>query len=273
MAWERSKVSDGLAPMFRMPVSFGPAPGPRNLPEVHRHRRYEKLSSTLTVSAATDADMLADLLPQGFAIEGEARIEVSLVALTKVGWLAGRGYNIVMVRIPARWSGEEAVSGRFVPVLWESMADPILTGRDELGWPKIFADIPAPVLEDGRWSASASWEGFTFLDVTAGALVDYDGPAPAPPMMFHKYVPRTGEWGEAEIDYFTVTAPDGPRPEMKSAKRGEGRFQFHKARWEDMPTQYRIVNALAELPLRDFGPATLIETSGGGDVSGQRRLK
>ena len=35
-------VSDGLAPMFRMPVSFGPAPGPRNLPEAHRHRRYDK---------------------------------------------------------------------------------------------------------------------------------------------------------------------------------------------------------------------------------------
>nr|WP_166179633.1 acetoacetate decarboxylase family protein [Altererythrobacter segetis] len=265
-------MSDGLAPMFRMPVSFGPAPGPRNLPEAHRHRRYEKNALTLTLSAATDPDLLAALLPQGFAVHGQPRIEVSLIVLSKIGWLAGRGYNIVMVRIPARWGGQEAVSGHFVPVLWESLADPILTGRDELGWPKIFADIPATVQEGGRWSASASWEGFTFLDIAASNFVAGADPAPASPMMFHKYVPRTGEWGEAEIDYFTVTAPDGPRPVVKSASRGGGRFEFHRARWEDMPTQYPIVNALAALPLREFGPATLVETTGGGDVSGQRRL-
>jgi hypothetical protein len=40
-----------------------------------------------------------------------------------------------------------------------------------------------------------------------------------------------------------------------------------------MPTQYLIVNALAELPLTEFGPATLVEIRGGGDVSGQRRLR
>jgi hypothetical protein len=266
-------VSDDLAPMFRMPVSFGPAPGPRNLPQAHRRRRYEKNALTLTLSAATDREPLAALLPPGFAIEGEPRIEVSLIVLTNIGWLAGRGYNIVMVRIPARWSGQEMVTGYFVPVLWESLADPILTGRDELGWPKIFADIPAPVNEAGRWSASASWEGFTFLDIEASDFVAGMDPAPASSTMFHKSVPRTGEWGEAEIDYLTVTAPDGPKPAVKSASRGAGCFEFHPARWEDMPTQYPIVNALAALPLREFGPATLVETSGGGDVSGQRRLR
>ena len=111
------------------------------------------------------------------------------------------------------------LAGYFVPVLWESMADPILTGREELGWPKIFADIPAPVHEAGRWRASASWEGFTFLDIAAGDFVA-GAECPAAPMMFHKYVPRTGEWGEAEIDYFTVTAPEGPKPEVKSVQRG-----------------------------------------------------
>ena len=267
------QVSDGLAPMYRMPVTFGPAPGPRNVPEAQRHRRYEKNALTLTLSAATDPDMLARLLPRGFAIAGEARIELSLLVLSNIGWLAGRGYNIVMLRIPARWRGEEEVSGYFVPVLWESMADPILTGRDELGWPKIFADIPAPVVEDGRWRASASWDGFAFLEIEAGEFVPAEAPAPAGPMMFHKYVPRTGEWGEAEIDYFTVTSPDGPAPQVKSALQGRGRFEFHAARWEDMPTQYPIVTALAALPLTDFGPATLVESSGGGDVSGQRRLR
>ncbi len=62
-------------------------------------------------------------------------------------------------------------------------------------------------------------------------------------------------------------------PQVKAVAVGEGRFEFHRARWEDMPTQYPIVNALADLPLTDFGPATRVETSGGGDASGQRRLR
>ena len=265
-------MSDGLAPMFRMPVSFGPAPGPRNIPAEHRRRRYEKRIVSLTLAATTDGDELARLLPEGFELDGEPRLEVIVSWLSDIGWLAGRGYNIVLVRIPARWRGRDEVSGYFVPVVWESMADPILTGRDELGWPKIFADIPAPVVEQGRWSAHASWEGFTFLHLSAEDFAPADAPAPARPMMFHKYVPRTGQWGEADVEYFTVTAPDGPAPQVNAASLGRGRFEFHRARWEDMPTQYPIVNGLAALPLTEFGPASLVETSGGGDVSGQRKL-
>jgi len=259
--------------MFRMPVSFGPAPGPRNLPEPQRHRRYDKNTLTLTLSARTDPVALGRLLPSGFTIEHPAQIEISLLVLTDIGWLAGRGYNIAMIRIPARWSGEEEISGYFVPVLWESMAEPILTGRDELGWPKIFADIPAPVIEHGHWRASAAWEGFTFLEIDSWDFMAGDVPAPAQPMMFHKYMPRTGEWGEVDLDYMTVTSPDGPAPRVRSVSVGAGEFTFRRARWEDMPTQYPIVNALADLPLRDFGPALLVDSSGGGDASGQRKLR
>jgi hypothetical protein len=266
-------MSEGLAPMYRMPVSFGPAPGPRNLPAEQRHRRYEKQTLTLTISARADGDALARMLPPGFAVAQPASIEVSLMVLSDVGWLAGRGYNILIVRIPARWKGQEEVSGHFVPVLWESMADPILTGREELGWPKIFADIEPSVVDNGAWRARASWEGFSFFEMSAGDWVEAAAPRAPPPMMFHKYLPRTGEWGEADIDQCTVTGPDGARPQVKSAMMGQGSFAFHRARWHDMPTQYAIVNALAALPLEASGPASLVETSGGGDASGQRRLR
>jgi len=266
-------VSDGLTPMFRMPVPFGPAPGPRNLPAAHRHRRYEKNTLTLSLVAQTDEVALGHLLPPGFAIEGPARLEVAVLSLTDIGWLAGRGYNILMVRIPARWRGEEEVSGHFVPVVWESMADPVLTGRDELGWPKIFAEIPDPVIEHDGARCSAAWDGFTFFEMTASDLAPADAPSGAPPMMFHKYVPRTGDWGQADVDYCTVTSADGPAPVVRSALRGTGRFEFRRASWEDMPTQYPIVNALAALPLDDFAPAVLVESSGGGDGSRQRILR
>ena len=52
-----------------------------------------------------------------------------------------------------------------------------------------------------------------------------------------------------------------------------GRFAFHAARWEDMPTQYPIVNRLAALPLLDFNGAVLTKASAGGDVSSQRIIR
>jgi hypothetical protein len=259
--------------MYRMPVSFGPAPGPRNLPADKRHLRFRKQAITLVLSAMTDAELLARLLPQGFALRGEPRLTVSVINLSGIGWLAGRGYNILMVRFPAAWQGAERVEGDFVPVVWESMADPILTGRDELGWCKINADIPDLRQCDGQWMASAAWEGYRFFEAEAEDLTVAEvSPDPAP-LLFQKYLPRTGDWGAADASYATATGQETATPELLGAERGTGRFAFRAARWEDMPTQYRIVNALAALPLADFGPATLLRTSGGGDASGQRILK
>jgi hypothetical protein len=120
--------------------------------------------------------------------------------------------------------------------------------------------------------ASAAWDGFGFFTLTASGFGPTGERAASRPMIFRKYVPRTGSWGEADLDYLTITAPDGPPPEVRSVARGTGRFAFNAARWEDMPTQYPIVNALAALPLEEFGPAMLVHSSGGGDASGQRIL-
>ena len=34
-----------------------------------------------------------------------------------------------------------------------------------------------------------------------------------------------------------------------NTREGTGHFEFYRARWEDMPTQFHIVNALADLPI------------------------
>ena len=182
-------MSDALVPMYRMPVSFGPSPGPRNLPADKQHLRFQKNAITLTLSAATDPQLLARLLPEGFVLRGEPRLTVSVIDLSDIGWLAGRGYNILMVRFPAAWEGDERVEGDFVPVVWESMADPILTGRDELGWCKINAQIPDLAQHDGTWTASAAWEGYPFFEAQAEGLVATDVAPYAAPMLFQKYVP------------------------------------------------------------------------------------
>jgi Acetoacetate decarboxylase (ADC) len=115
--------------MYRMPTVFGPAPGPRNVPREKSHLRYAKDWTVLDVVALTDPRMLSQLLPPRCKLDGQPALHVSMTYLTNIGWLAGRGYNILMVRIPAIFEGEqETVKGSFIPVLWENMTDPILTG-------------------------------------------------------------------------------------------------------------------------------------------------
>ncbi|GAA0273500.1 acetoacetate decarboxylase family protein [Alteraurantiacibacter aestuarii] len=267
------KQDEGLDPKYRMPRCFGYAPGPRNLPVHQRHRRYEKEIAACTMSARTDPDQLAQFLPEGLVLGEEARLEVCVMSFHNIGWLAGRGYDILMVRIPARWmQRQKQQSGYFVPVVWENMADPIITGREELGWSKIFADISVSAERDEQWRCTASWDGHRFFDFQAAAFEEAAS-APSPmPMVFEKYVPTTGDPQASDAHYLTITASDGPDTEIRSVERGEGKFEFRGASWEQMPTQYPIVNALASLPLEDFGPVTRVMSSGGGDGSGQARL-
>ncbi|GAA5062445.1 acetoacetate decarboxylase family protein [Erythrobacter westpacificensis] len=264
---------DDLEPKYRMPISFGRAPGPRNLPAGQRHRRYEKELVSYTVSARTDAAALAQFLPDGLTLTGEPRLEISILSFRKIGWLAGRGYDILMVRIPAQWTeNHEDSYGHFVPIVWENMADPIITGREELGWPKIFAEISVsePASEPAR--CSASWDGHTFFEFQASDFSDFGPPPKQLPMVFEKYVPSTSDQVGPDAHYLTVTAPDGPEPVVRTVQIGEGIFRFYGAHWEQMPTQYPIVNALAALPLVDFSPVVKLAATLGGDGSAQRRL-
>lgn len=270
--------SDLLEPtlndMYRMPTVFGPAPGPRNVPKEKSHLRYSKDWTILSVAALTDRSMLSQLLPPRCKLDGEPTLRVSMTYLTNIGWLAGRGYNILMVRIPAIFEGEhETVKGTFIPVLWESMTDPILTGREELGWPKIHAEIPDPVVLDGSWHGTASWQGYRFFDIGASEFKAQDSTPPAEgPAFVHKYIPRTGEWGKPDVSYMAVTGNE-TLPTITSFAVGTGRFTFRSARWEDMPTQYRVVNSLAALPIVEFREACLTRGCGGGDVSSQRIVR
>jgi len=64
-----------------------------------------------------------------------------------------------------------------------------------------------------------------------------------------------------------------PNVVTKEQWQGEGTVRFHPARWEDMPTQYTIVNAFAELKIKEYRGATIAKTVGSKDLSDQRILR
>lgn len=276
---EAEKVVTALHPdraelrnVLRMPAVLGPAPGPRNMPASKAHRRYEGDTLAVTVTALVERTALSAILPPRCRLAGEALLDVCVMKQTRLGWLAGRGYNIVALRIPVLCDtpgGETAFN--FTPVLWENMADPILTGREELGSPKLFANIPDPMPQDGGYRCSADWEGFRFLDLEVTAMrVAELAPPPMPPQLLYRYFSRIGDWEHPAVAELTRANKGGaPTPKLNHHLTGSGRFVFHAATWEDMPTQYTFINTLASLPLLEFRGARVTHMSGIPDIAAQ----
>ncbi len=292
--------------MYLMPTHFGPAPGPRQGPDGRGFDCQDTPQAvSYSVSFLTRAEQLDALLPAGFRLAGEPVVTVTVSYLTEIEWLAGRGYNTLGVSFPAEYAGvRDRARGPFLAVLWENLADPILTGREQLGFSKIYCGIPPPVVLKGETRCTAEWLGFTFMDMsltdmesTPVAVVEAKVSEVKAPVakdkapvvkeeagaanphhsvltgtLHYRYIPRTGEWGKADAEYAVLTPSAAPNRKVIAQQNGKGEVRFHRAAWQDLPTQYHIVNAFAELEQVAFRGATIVETVGGKDLSDQRIL-
>ena len=263
---------------YRMPIFFGPMSGPRQWP-AGRTFDFTKtpVTRTMGVRMRTDAEQLQALLPARFTLRGEPLLTIEVFYMTEIGWLAGRGYNMCDVKFEVTYAGRDGpVHGTLVLVRWENLADPILSGREELGHNKLFCDIPPlRTLDDGH-SATMSWLATPFLDIRVSGL---DAPksriAPDPEhrgMLSYKYIPKTGAWGEADVEYATLTPPFRDNVTIRSFQVGDGSFAFRRATWEELPTLYPIVNAFADLDCRGFAGGYLVDSVGGSSVAQTIRL-
>ena len=271
--------------MYRMPTHFGPSLGPRQGKDGQRFAcKNTPKKTTVSVSFLSDREQLERLLPEGFTV-AEPIVTVAASYITEIEWLAGRGYNVLGVSFPAVFSGkEDHAVGDFLTVLWENLTDAIIRGREELGFSKIYCELPQPRVCQGVTQCIASWMGFKFMDLeltNMTQLPQEEFPAPATGQtdgkltgtLHYKYMPRTGEWGTADVTYAVLTPAETPNCITKEMWQGEGTVEFHRARWEDMPTQYTIVNTFADLEVKEYLGASIVTAVGAKDLSDQRILR
>jgi hypothetical protein len=262
-----------LKPQYRMPRVFGALPGPRNVPKDKQNLPDNQTELVIAVTALTDPKLLQELLPPDCTLEGEPLLTVSMTFKSNIGWLAGRGYSILRTsfRIAYESKTRGRLTGNFIPVLWENLADPIMTGREELGYAKIYAEMPAPVVIGDTYSAVATWQGFRFFEIETTDLNETSA-RPEPSGAFHyKFVPRTGSLGEADAAYLEYAPPNQLATgygglAVTRRRLGHGSFKFHRARWEDVPFQYPIINALAALPVLETRGASVTSLAATGAI-------
>lgn len=269
--------------MYMMPTHFGPMSGPRQDPNGNMgvFDNDDRDTESLSVSFLSRADQLEDMLPDRFCLVGDPVVTVTANYMTNIGWLAGRGYAILSVTFNAGFQGaKEYVEGPFMAVLWENMTEPILTGREQLGFSKIFCELPNPIRDNGVVNCKASWDGFQFFemkisDLSTVKLSDQEQPASLPKnkqsqgTLHYKYIPRTGVWGEVDAEYTVLTPRDSSRTIVDQSV-GVGSVEFRPTTWDDMPTQCMIVNTLSRLEIVEYRAASIVRTKGARDLLNQR---
>ncbi|MEM6415394.1 MAG: acetoacetate decarboxylase family protein [Pseudomonadota bacterium] len=248
--------------MYRMPTHFGPSAGPRSDPQGRRFDWSAMEVTTVAITLDTEGDTIERVLPPGFKRLGAPRVTLAFSYFRNLPWLAGRGYNIFGVRVPSQYND---VVGELSLVLWENLADPIITGREELGVNKIYCELPEPRRYAHSISCEASWLGYRFCSLKVKDLKK----APPPErdeetqgqLLHYKYIPTTEEWGDADIKYATLT-PEVQGATLLSCETGTATIEWGNPTWEDMPTQFHIVNGLKDLVSGPITSCAVLETRG-----------
>lgn len=287
--WLHAQKQDTLQ---RMPLGFGPAPGPRQDVLGRRQGGAEtRTFVTATIEFTSSRTYLEALFPTAaFRFMSPATVCTASVAVTTLGnlaWLGGGGYShcgLYLHGIGYFPRAGPPVVGTYLPVLFEDLADAIVTGRDELGMSKCYADIALDATPDA-YRARCSWRKAPFLELKLDGLqkqpVDPAEEEAAPAgygLLTYKYVPATGVPGQADAEYACVIPH---ADEAKTARRtvksrtvaSGANVRFHAGDPRSLPTLHHITSVLAGIPVYDVVRATVEEGLGVPDVSSCRRIE
>jgi hypothetical protein len=292
---------------FRSPFGFGASPGPRRPLGLQStestiqalRQKQPETHQTLSVRFKSSRTYLQNLLPPGFAFTSPGTLayaSISCTTLDGMTWLAGGGYSHAGLYIHGvnytKTDGSK-IFGTYLAVLFENSADPIITGRDELGMPKLFCDIDVSVQGDSA-SISLASRGTTFGKIDVSGLATpqptpaappapaqlMPGPPPPPPeqgTFWQRYIPAVGEPGKTDADYAVFNPNSEPPVEGEAAPAtltsASATVAFEQGDWQSLPTLHHVAKGLAEMPVYGVEEAKLVNGLGFGDVGGARRIE
>jgi Acetoacetate decarboxylase (ADC) len=285
---------------WRMPVAFGPMPGPRQTHYGIERSGAESTFTTASIKIKTSRTVLQNLFPPGktswrFKSPGTvAYCSFSQTTLGKMQWLGGSGYSHIGLYIHGvehvKQDGE-TVSGTYLPLLFESLTDPIVSGREELGMPKLYSSIDIE-RDSTSYHIRAGWQGMTWGSFQLNNLTPVESSAAGRPgikgsmtgddsdagILVHRYIPKVGreKKGQSEADYavFDRFAEAKPQATVQRAWASKSaKFEINARDWKALPTLHHIIQRLQEIPVYEIVAGRLVEGVGVSDVAAAKRIE
>lgn len=303
---------------WRQPLGFGPMDSPRQdaLACPRPDGLSDAVSTTATVRFRTSATLLRNMFPSTMysfvKTDTVAEASFTFQSIQNLSWLGGRGYELVMFQIHGvqhRSKDGSIRQGTYIPIVVENLADPIISGREDLGWPKLYSEIKFQNKTDvgGNLDVELSWGGVKWAffswgqlnandalqsSHTAGVnivnsvhLANGSGAGEEPLQSFscfsedalfvHKYIPATTDSPckrAADADYDVLIHSTKPKILMNQQASAAG-FQILERTKKQLPTLHHVVNRLSELPILSIVDASVKEVLGQDQFMGAKRLE
>lgn len=257
---------------YIMPVFFnGEEEGSKGICDTSYHEPADV--NVISLTYETDWEILESCIPECYELL-EPYVNVKFCEFFRCSWMAGKGYTLINISCPVHFKGErDDLDGDLVLVMFENHADPIIGGRDTMGYAKYFAEIPLIEKVDGKYTCRAGAWGKPFMEMTVDTnvlpseedkaeILKVEGRARG--KFQYKYIPQVREKDEtfednycrADCAYPTILPPfekpDDYPYELGASESewGMGSIQFRETKWEDWPHGYRIGRGLASLPVK-----------------------
>ena len=241
---------------YDMPVAFG-----KSIYTAVTHVPELQLIST---SFETTPEAIESLMPRHLAPGERSIVYVNRLRYRGIDYLAGRGYEEFVVAVNARHEHDgKVINAPYVVCVWVDEVPSILSGREALGYPKLYANIPQLIDYEGRRRFSASEYGRTILsgevrnlrELPEAGLAKINATISEYNFAW-KYI--QGPEDTVDADYITLTRMSW---DYKRAWIGEGEAHFHPGPFEEIPASHAAVNGLAALPVLARQPAFVADAT------------
>jgi hypothetical protein len=246
---------------------------------------------TAFIKIKTSRTLLKNLLPNSaYSFSGHGSVAYATFSqstLDGLDWRAGGGYNhmgLYIYGIEYQQANGEVTRGTYLPIIFEDLTDPIISGREELGFPKLFSTIDVAKPKDS-YHITTSWRGSAWGRMTLTGLSEAEETASTaagsvdPGLLVHRYMPSVGRKGkgtpEAEYPVLVDYAQESqlvPTKITRVLNASQATIQIDGLGWNQLPTLHHIISRLAEIPVYDIVEAKVTEGEGVMDVSSAKKV-
>jgi hypothetical protein len=271
----------------RMPLGFGITPGPRQDTLGHRQVLGDEKFVTATIKFRSSRTFLQNLFPsESFKFKSPATVVTASfksTTLSNMSWLGGRGYNhfgLYLHDVLYTKRDGSVVDGTYLPILFENLTDPILSGRDEIGMPKVYCDLDIQ-RQQSSYTLKASWQAQTFGTIVIDDLhtteTEESRVASDARTLVYKYIPAVGKRGIADCEY-PVVVHHGADAELKPQTTtrqvsSSASITFEPLDAGRLPTLHHIACKLTEVPIYSIVEASVVQGSGVPDLISAERIE
>ena len=234
---------------YRMPLLLGPM-WKGTIPNF----QYPKVE-VAALQYITDESSILELLPDCYKPGKEPLVTVFFGYYNGLEFMAGGGYWVAVFQVEATYEGEkDHVKGDYMLVMFENQTWPIICGREDLGIPKLYAEISAmKSLSSGETRCDASYWGHfltgielhqmkkqnSIVRMAAGKIIN------SRPWLAYKYIPSLD--GPPDAEYPTVSYNDVKIEELWFGKSGS--LIFGDATERDIGHLKVLMDHLKTLPV------------------------